>query len=943
MKNKISLLLISLIPLLGSCDTMNVKKNQNIYRDAFIDNISFSATSSKNDHLESYAFDGDYNSYWEADKNENQSITIDLKTIKKITSVVQIFNEEDIWYFDILASIDNKEFFEVVNASHGEFGSTFQESCDFYAQYIRLNIYRSEKGFAPTSKEFYCQCDDLELGQNLVLGKVGDASSYATNNRPFRAFDGDSATYYCASNGNYPQWLSVELDSLSLVKQIQLDMLDYGTYNFEVEGRDENGNWIKLVDRTSLNGSHFKFDIDKNIDALVYRTFSGPGWANLTEFKVLGFAELVTKKDGNVITLDSPSYISSIKTEASSVEYSIDGINYERLTDLSKANIIAKYIRCNDAVTVLGNNLYRDLLLNLDGTCTDYLDHAHRLNNITDKSSILPWEASTIGKEEMFEFDLGRKALIDHLQIEFLNDSKQQFIIETSVDKINYDIYFDGRNNNDSQKIYQIYNNSIIEGRYIRVRIIPGANERASVLKFSCIGLGNSKTENWWEDQSGVIRFYPKLQGVTLNEITSRLDEFRYSGYKIIELHQPYEGLADIWAGLGGTNNYKVDPLIGTLDDLERLINEAHKRGMYVFMFGNVGYGKATADYFKKACKDYALGINSKERNWFVFSDTCVDPTKWFYSDIANAYYYGYWGESGQIPTFNFENKEWQEETYNYIDFWSSFGIDGIALDAPDVYYFGKASASDVTYNSITKTLIKKNKFALPEGSGDNKFIASFYYNCIQNYAMSSWGGNAYSLGLENYLTSSVNDTDNIIKNNRDTTVSIGGVSLATMNFEDNYLHLSENERVLEAALVTSTGHLAFLHSGSSNRIGQDIMQTYSEDVQNQIHRLYAQQNSLAALNTTGHRYKLSNNSEKDTYSYIKMDRSGNSSVLPIFNYSSNDKDIQINLNNSNYVLADGDYTLYDSFNKESVKVTVTNGIIKLHMNKKSYRCLILR
>ena len=60
--------------------------------------------------------------------------------------------------------------------------------------------------------------------------------------------------------------------------------------------------------------------------------------------------------------------------------------------------------------------------------------------------------------------------------------------------------------------------------------------------------------------------------------------------------------------------------MIGTLDDLAYLLKKAHEKGLYVFMFGNVGYGKFNADYFKKACKDYALGVDSKERNWFLYS-----------------------------------------------------------------------------------------------------------------------------------------------------------------------------------------------------------------------------------------------------------------------------------------------------------------------------------
>ena len=455
------------------------------------------------------------------------------------------------------------------------------------------------------------------------------------------------------------------------------------------------------------------------------------------------------------------------------------------------------------------------------------------------------------------------------------------------------------------------------------------------------IGNGSSVRENWWERESGVIRFYPKEQRVTLREITDRLDEFRYSGYKVIELHQPYEGLADIWAGLGGTNNYQVDPIIGTLDDLRYLLDEAHKRGMYIFMFGNVGYGKYNSDYFKKACKDYALGIDSRERNWFLFSDTCIDPSKWFYSDTAGAYYYGYWGENGKIPTFNFNNPEWQEETKRYINFWATFGMDGIALDAPNVYYFGSSNASEITYETITNTMRKNNLFSLPEGSGDTSFISAYHYSGVQNYNVSSWGGGAYSLGIDSARKNRATTIDDNIKPYRDIAVALGGISIAGMNFEDNYLDASMKERELEAALVTSTGHLAFLHLGSSARIGQDIMKEWDNDTLVKVARSFSLQNSIGALSPTGARFKVSTSNDDKFYSFIKTDMSGKNKVIPVFNYSNKEEQVQINMNNTG--IQNGTLRMYDAYNDEQLDIVVVNGVMRVPMKSLSYRLLMMR
>ena len=941
----------SIVPftlLLGSVGISNNGTSNLMMEKSYLNYDSeISVSSESGEHTKTLINDFDYDTYWEGTKKENESITLDLLSVKRLSSVTQVFKDEDVWFFTIEASVDGENYFELVDHSKGAFGRSFEESVTTFARYIRLNIIKSEKGYMPSSKEFYVNFTELSAGENLALGLKGDASSSQTSYRPEKAFDGNGATYWCASTGSYSQWLSVELGSFNYVKDIVLRLNDYGSYEFEVEGRNENGEWEKVVERAKFSGSTFSFEVNGKYDAFVYRTFAGPGWANLNEFEINGFKELsIYTSEDNVRSFDSLVYVDSF-SGSETIEYSMDGSTWSTLNSESKG-VVAKFVRAGSDVKLFGTVLQNSLLEGMDGKVSDYLDHDHLLSNITmsenhkDNTS-KTWKSSRVGQTETIEYDLGRVSLLNKFELSIPAGVLSEVEIEVSNDGKTYQNYNTFAGILDETTKLQLENASINEGRYIRITVTPHSDKQAEIVNLSLYGLGNKEVENWWEDNSGVIRFYPKLQKVSLNEITSRLDEFRNSGYKVIELHQPYEGLADIWAGLGGTNNYMVDPLIGTLDDLLRLLDSAHKRDMYVFMFGNVGYGKNTADYFKKACKDYALGINSKERNWFVFSDTCPDPTKWFYSDIAKAYYYGYWGENGQIPTFNFENKEWQDEVYNYIDYWSSIGFDGIALDAPNVYYFGNANASKVTYETITKTMIKKNLFALPEGTGDNSFISSYHYSCIQNYGLSSWGGGAFSLGLNNAQTNSVNDTENVLKNNRDMTVSLGGVSMGCMNFEDNYLNETGNNRVLEAALVTQTGHLAFLHSGSDARIGQDIMATWDEGIQNQIHSLFGLQNSMAALNPTGHRYRLSSTNESKIYAYLKKDMHNNSIVMPIFNYAIVDIDYQINLINTELNFEDGEYVFYDAFNNENVPVTIRGGIMSLSSPKESYRCLVIR
>ena len=161
------------------------------------------------------------------------------------------------------------------------------------------------------------------------------------------------------------------------------------------------------------------------------------------------------------------------------------------------------------------------------------------------------------------------------------------------------------------------------------------------------------------------------------------------------------------------------------------------------------------------------------------------------------------------------------------------------------------------------------------------------------------------------------------------------------MNFEDNYLDASMKERELEAALVTSTGHLAFLHLGSSARIGQDIMKEWDNDTLVKVARSFSLQNSIGALSPTGARFKVSTSNDDKFYSFIKTDMSGKNKVIPVFNYSNKEEQVQINMNNTG--IQNGTLRMYDAYNDEQLDIVVVNGVMRVPMKSLSYRLLMMR
>ena len=287
MKKKIIPIFATML-MLSSLSTLNNGENEmNIQK-----KIVLNASSESEMHGVSLASDNDYTSYWQAEEKENQVLELDLQEIRQLNSVTQIFKDEDIWSFKIEASLDNKTFFTLLDNSYGVFGRVFEEGCTGYARYIRLTILKSEKGFNPTSKEFYVKSSSLDEGRDIAYLLNGTSSGYSQNYEPAKAFDGDSGTYYCAPNGNYPQSVSTSINRVHYVNKIDIAVQDYGSYEFEITAVNESGQQVTVVNRSVHTGTTFSFEVNGYYKDFTYKVYDGPGWANLVEMKINGFEQI---------------------------------------------------------------------------------------------------------------------------------------------------------------------------------------------------------------------------------------------------------------------------------------------------------------------------------------------------------------------------------------------------------------------------------------------------------------------------------------------------------------------------------------------------------------------------------------------------------------------------------------------------------------------------
>ncbi len=136
------------------------------------------------------------------------------------------------------------------------------------------------------------------------------------------------------------------------------------------------------------------------------------------------------------------------------------------------------------------------------------------------------------------------------------------------------------------------------------------------------------------------------------------------------------------------TDHYAIDPSLGTIDDLDRLVQEAHARGIRVL--GDLVTNHISIDHpwFQEARRDRS----SPRRSWFLWSDTGkefsrtrvifrdVEPTNWTWDDLAGQYYFHRFYATQ--PDLNYDEPAVRQEMFRVARFWLGHGLDGFRCDA---------------------------------------------------------------------------------------------------------------------------------------------------------------------------------------------------------------------------------------------------------------------
>jgi alpha-glucosidase len=196
----------------------------------------------------------------------------------------------------------------------------------------------------------------------------------------------------------------------------------------------------------------------------------------------------------------------------------------------------------------------------------------------------------------------------------------------------------------------------------------------------------------WWK-HGIVYQVYPRSFQDTngdgigdLEGICKRLDYLTWLGVHALWVSPIYPSpMADF--GYDIADYCGVDPIFGTLEDFDRMIGEAHRRGLKVILDFVPNHTSDRHPWFQES----RSSLDSPKRDWYIWRDPKRDggpPNNWISNfggsawewDEATGQYY-YHAFLKEQPDLNWRNREVRRAMYDVLRFWLDRGVDGFRVD----------------------------------------------------------------------------------------------------------------------------------------------------------------------------------------------------------------------------------------------------------------------
>jgi len=217
-------------------------------------------------------------------------------------------------------------------------------------------VSRSRKKLETIVRSYLAGEEPPEEPDNIALGKPAYASSNESGKGPDKGNDGDTATRWCAINGNTGHWWMVDLQDIYSLTGSEIIWEKAAVYGYTIEVSTDGINWATVIDKTNnTSGSqkqtdNFNVDEARYIRLTVTRLPASNVWASFSEFRLFG--EL--KQDLPELP-DEPQIILNYEVNASfngtsdyiDISGDIDKIRY-----LTESTVIIKFRTASDSISM---------------------------------------------------------------------------------------------------------------------------------------------------------------------------------------------------------------------------------------------------------------------------------------------------------------------------------------------------------------------------------------------------------------------------------------------------------------------------------------------------------------------------------------------------------------------------------------------------------------
>jgi len=190
-----------------------------------------------------------------------------------------------------------------------------------------------------------------------------------------------------------------------------------------------------------------------------------------------------------------------------------------------------------------------------------------------------------------------------------------------------------------------------------------------------------------------------------------------------------------------------IDPEYGTIEDMKRLVKEAHARDISILMDYVVNHTSSQHPWFTSA----RYNQESNTRNHYLWAQETEThrwqaqpynqglPWQWHTvdsNDVSKGRYYGFfWSE---MPDLNFDNPEVRKTMIDNAKFWlKETGIDGFRLDAAQhVYELNEHHKSIAWWEEFRKGVesVKKDVYLVGEIVNADSIVTGYFSGLKANF-----------------------------------------------------------------------------------------------------------------------------------------------------------------------------------------------------------------